>query len=139
MEKWSNGPLSSDLADVVRGISSSGWLVIQEERLTNLNEPLAEQLPKLLNHPRPALRCCRGFLNCLCGGMDYINHQVRVGEHGDVTAGKVNLPARRGCAPPHGNYVSRSVPSTAGHRFSNSLSRWSPRSNKAWIRCWVSA
>ena len=35
-------------------------------------------------------------------------------------------------------YVSRSVPSSAGHRFSKSPSRWSPRSNRAWIRCCAS-
>jgi hypothetical protein len=33
---------------------------------------------------------------------------------------------------------SRSVPSTAGHRYSKSASRWSPRSNSAWIRCCAS-
>ena len=33
------------------------------------------------------------------------------------------------------DYVSRSVPSRVGHDFSNSTSRWSPRSNRAWIRC----
>src|SRR5438876_2659137 len=43
-----------------------------------------------------------------------------------------------GCASPHGDYVSRSVSSTAGHRFSKSPSRWSPRFNRAWIRCCVS-
>ena len=42
------------------------------------------------------------------------------------------------CASPHGDYVSRSVPSSAGHRFSKSLSRCSPRSNRAWIRFCVS-
>ena len=41
-------------------------------------------------------------------------------------------------ASPHGDYVSRSVPSSAGHRFSKSPSRWSPRFNRAWIRCCVS-
>src|SRR5882762_5269579 len=48
------------------------------------------------------------------------------------------LLARRGSASPHGDYVSKSVPSTAGHRFSKSRFRWSPRSNRAWIRCCAS-
>ncbi len=39
---------------------------------------------------------------------------------------------------PHGDYYSRSVPSTSGHRCSKSSSRWSPRFNRAWIRCCVS-
>jgi integrase/recombinase XerD len=50
-------------------------------------------------------------------------------------ASRVSLPVRRGCPSPHGNYVSTSVPSTSGHRFSKSTSRCSPRSNRAWIRC----
>jgi len=33
---------------------------------------------------------------------------------------------------------SKSVPSSAGHRFSKSPSRWSPRFNRAWIRSCVS-
>src|SRR5260370_6464371 len=53
-------------------------------------------------------------------------------------ASRVSLPARRGCAAPHGDYVSTSVPSTSGHRFSKSTSRCSPRSNRAWIRCCAS-
>jgi hypothetical protein len=36
------------------------------------------------------------------------------------------------------DYVSRSVPSSAGQRFSKSPSRWSPRFNRASIRCCVS-
>ena len=48
---------------------------------------------------------------------------------------KINLPARRGCASLHLDYVSRSVPSNAGHRFSKSPSRWSSRSNRASICC----
>src|SRR6267154_4867830 len=55
-----------------------------------------------------------------------------------VAIGKINLSARRGCASPHGDYVSRSVPSSAGHDFSKSTSRWSPRSKRAWIRCCAS-
>jgi hypothetical protein len=47
----------------------------------------------------------------------------------------VNLPARRGCASLDGDYVLTSVPSTSGQRVSKSLSRWSPRSNRALIRC----
>src|ERR1700746_2691711 len=49
-------------------------------------------------------------------------------------ASRVSLPARRGCASPHGDYVSSSVPSTSGQRVSKSLSRWSPRWNNMWIR-----
>ena len=41
-------------------------------------------------------------------------------------------------APSGEAYVSRSVPSIAGQRFSKSPSRWSPRSNRAWIRCCAS-
>jgi hypothetical protein len=36
---------------------------------------------------RPALRCHRGSLNRSRGGTDYIDHQVGVGEYGNVTAG----------------------------------------------------
>src|SRR5258708_8639133 len=53
-------------------------------------------------------------------------------------ASRVSLPARRGCAAPHGDYVSTIVPSTSGHRVSKSTSRCSPRSNRAWIRCCAS-
>src|ERR1700681_641954 len=55
-----------------------------------------------------------------------------------VAIGKTNLPARRDCTSPHSDYVSRSVPSTSGQRVSKSLSRWSPRCNRFWIRCCVS-
>jgi hypothetical protein len=36
------------------------------------------------------LRCYRGRLNCFCGGTDYIDHHVWVGEHGDVAAGDLS-------------------------------------------------
>src|SRR5580700_9821214 len=39
-------------------------------------------------------RCCDSFLNSLCGGTDYIDHHVGVGEHRDVAAGDL----RRGGA-----------------------------------------
>ncbi|HEY4904522.1 MAG TPA: hypothetical protein VIH89_13700 [Candidatus Sulfotelmatobacter sp.] len=29
-------------------------------------------------------------MNCICGGTDYINHQVGVGEHGNVAAGDLS-------------------------------------------------
>src|SRR6476660_442372 len=37
-----------------------------------------------------------------------------------------------------GDYGSSSVSSVAGHEVSKSTSRWSPRSNRAWIRCCAS-
>src|SRR5712671_5370099 len=40
------------------------------------------------------LRCVRSYLNGLCGCTDNVNHQVRVGEHGNVAAGDL----RRGGA-----------------------------------------
>ena len=46
--------------------------------------------------------------------------------------------ARRGCASPDGDYVSRSVPSLSGHRFSKSTSSWSPSFNRVRTRCSVS-
>src|SRR6267143_5231100 len=42
------------------------------------------------------------------------------------------------CASPHGAYISRSVPSSAGHRFSKSPSCWRPSFKRAWMRCCVS-
>jgi hypothetical protein len=31
------------------------------------------------------LRCCRGILNCICGATDYIDHDIEVGDHRNVT------------------------------------------------------
>jgi len=43
-----------------------------------------------------------------------------------------------GYASPQDDYVSSNLSSTAGHRCSKSPSLWSPRFNRAWIRCCVS-
>jgi hypothetical protein len=60
--------------------------VIQEKRLTDLNEP--------------ELHRRHGLLNYFCGGTDYIGHPFRLGEHRNVAA--VELIRGCTCALGHG-------------------------------------
>src|SRR5205807_10459227 len=99
--------------------------------------------PKLSERAQPVLHMERLGDLAVLDGLNIDRHDLEAlarMRHAKQLAGRGphHFSVRRGRASPHGDYVSTSVPSTSGHRFSKSTSSWSPRSNRAWIRCCAS-